>query len=351
MLFKHQKRKYCIIAFILLFMLSACVRPLQQPEEEAEATTISETVTEEATVVEEVEAATETPEAEIVEETDTAEPVVVEETPEVTEEAPVTEEETAESVTEEEATEESTAVAPTEEPTEEATSEAATEEATEEASATEETPTPESTEEASNEGTTEEETAEEESEAESQPQARTPTGEIIHTVAPGENLYRIGLQYGMSWVPIASYNNISSPNQIVVGQQIIIPGTAGEGDGGAVPTPTPAPPPDSATFTNYVVQPGDTLSSIGLKFGVSPQEIAEANGLVNPNLIHAGQVLKIPTNTPETLPEVTHTVQNGQTIYSISLIYGVHWLSIAQENNITAPYVIYPGQSLTIPGG
>lgn len=342
MLFKHQKRKYCIIGFILLFILSACVRPLQQPEEEAEATTISETVTEEATVAQETETATETPEAAVVLETDTAEPVVVEETPEVTEEAPVTEEVTAEAVTEEEATEEPTELPPTEEPTETATTEAATEEATAEASATEPTATRESTAQA---------TTEVESEAESTPQARTPTGEIIHTVAPGENLYRIGLQYGMSWVPIASYNNISSPNQIVVGQQIIIPGTAGGGDGGAVPTPTPAPPPDSATFTNYVVQPGDTLSSIGLKFGVSPQEIAEANGLVNPNLIHVGQVLKIPTSMPETLPEVTHTVQNGQTIYSISLIYGVHWLSIAQENNITAPYVIYPGQSLTIPGG
>jgi LysM repeat protein len=370
MLFEHQKLKYLVIALILLLVLSACVRPLQPAEEEAEATAVSESTTEEesgeTSSSEEPEDSagdeqtseqtdTESPDESIGEETETEEDVAEGEVPEESgsEESvdtAETEEETADSevgggtpdtpeeetVTEElpetEVTEEEEAVA---EETEEEPDEVMTEEET----------TEEITEEETAEEMTEEATAEEETEADSQQQATSPTGEIIHVVAPGENLYRIGLQYGMSWVPIARYNNITNPNRIVVGQEIIIPGTTSQ-----PPTATPTPP-DGSSFTNYVVQPGDTLNSISRKFGVSSQEIAEANGLVNPNLIYAGQVLKIPTSTPETPPQVTHKVQRGETLYSISLIYGVHWLSIAQANNITSPYVIYAGQSLIIPGG
>lgn len=49
------------------------------------------------------------------------------------------------------------------------------------------------------------------------------TGEIIHTVQPGENLFRIGLRYGFTYQELAAYNGIANPNSISVGQQIRIP--------------------------------------------------------------------------------------------------------------------------------
>jgi len=49
------------------------------------------------------------------------------------------------------------------------------------------------------------------------PPSPTPGGEIIHVVQAGENLYRIGLQYGLSWVVIAQYNGITDPNAITIG--------------------------------------------------------------------------------------------------------------------------------------
>jgi len=56
-----------------------------------------------------------------------------------------------------------------------------------------------------------------------------PTGEIIHIVAPGDNLFRIGLRYGFTAEQLAAYNGIPNVNLINVGQQIRIPPT----------TPTP----------------------------------------------------------------------------------------------------------------
>ena len=46
---------------------------------------------------------------------------------------------------------------------------------------------------------------------------------VIHIVQPGENLFRIGLRYGVGWVAIMSANGLSSTT-IYVGQQLIIPG-------------------------------------------------------------------------------------------------------------------------------
>jgi LysM repeat protein len=164
----------------------------------------------------------------------------------------------------------------------------------------------------------------------------------VHTVARGENLYRIGLQYGISWVRLAQFNNITNPNRITVGQQIRIPGPSDP-----VPQPTPSP----HTETTYIVQAGDNLFRIGRMYGISWVQIAEANGLVNPNQIYAGQELKIPVEATGPAPEFTHTVSVGETLFRISLRYGVPWPVIAEANGLESPYVIYVGQTLVIPGG
>lgn len=49
------------------------------------------------------------------------------------------------------------------------------------------------------------------------------TEERVHVVQPGENLYRIGLQYGFTIEELAAYNNIANPNRLEVGQEIRIP--------------------------------------------------------------------------------------------------------------------------------
>jgi LysM repeat protein len=223
----------------------------------------------------------------------------------------------------------------TAETTEEATSEAAPQATTEATAAATAEATPEATAAATAEATAE-------AAAESAEQAAAAGQERIHVVQAGENLYRIGLQYGVSWAVIAQVNNLPNANAIFVGQQLRIPA---DPNTGGTPTPTPVPLP---TQTTYVVQPGDTLARIARSFNVTWQEIAAANNLVNPNRITVGQVLKIPGTAPA--PQLTHTVQPRETLFLISLQYGVPWTSIASANNLTAPYVIYPGQTLIIPG-
>jgi LysM repeat protein len=121
--------------------------------------------------------------------------------------------------------------------------------------------------------------------------------QTTHVVAPGENLFRISLRYGVSIAAIQSANGIANSNLIFVGQQLIIPG----GSGTTAPPPTTNNPPPAAP-SSYTVVPGDTLGAISRRFNTTVQAIASANGIANPNLIFVGQVLNIPGGTGSAQP-------------------------------------------------
>lgn len=119
---------------------------------------------------------------------------------------------------------------------------------------------------------------------------------IIHIVQPGENLFRIGLRYGVSWQAIMQANGLTSTT-IYVGQQLVIPI---EGAAPAV-TPAPATQPEvvpTPASTTYIVQRGDTLFRIATRFGLTTAQLAAANNIHNPALIYTGQVLTIPGGAP-----------------------------------------------------
>jgi LysM repeat protein len=312
-----MKQRLFVLAtlmFIFSWLLVACERPLQPA---LDSDTVPPVVT-----VEEVD----TPEE--------AEPEAAPETPaEVITPIPVEEAEPADESPRPEAEAEEEVAEAEEEVAEEEAQPA--EEVAEAETEAEETAAEESEEAETTEAATEEETtAEETTEAAAMPES--------HTVAAGENLYRIGLQYGVSWVTLAQLNNLTNPNSITVGQVLRLPGS-----NGAAPTPTPSP----FVETTYIVRPGDSLYRIGRAYGIGWVQIAEANGLVNPNQIYVGQTLKIPVSAPGPAPQFTHVVQGGETLFLISLRYGIPWPTIAQANEISSPYVIYVGQTLVIPGG
>lgn len=104
-----------------------------------------------------------------------------------------------------------------------------------------------------------------------------------HTVQTGENLFRIALNYGLGWEELAAYNGIVSPNFIYVGQDLKIP-PSGES--------VPAPPQAGAGY--HVVQPGENLFRIALKYNMTFNVLAAANDLGYPYTIYVGQRLVIP---------------------------------------------------------
>lgn len=99
----------------------------------------------------------------------------------------------------------------------------------------------------------------------------------------------------------------------------------------------------------YIVQPGDTLYSIARKHNTTVDAIIAANPGINPNLIHPGQVIMIPSSS--TPPGGTeYIVKSGDTLYGIAARHNVDLQELIRVNGIQSPYIIYPGQKLIIPG-
>lgn len=120
---------------------------------------------------------------------------------------------------------------------------------------------------------------------------QTVNADTTYTVQPGDTLAAIARRFDTTIQALAAANHIINPNLIYAYQVLVIP------TGGSSPAPTtPAPAPTTPT-TTYVVQPGDSLFRVALRFGVSVQAIAQANGLTNVNFIYAGQTLTIPGST------------------------------------------------------
>jgi LysM repeat protein len=132
-----------------------------------------------------------------------------------------------------------------------------------------------------------------------QAQEGSGNNQVVHTVQPGENLFRIALKYKVSVASIQQVNRITNANLIFAGQVLIIPNGTVPPPTTVTPPPPPTVPPTTVTpppptgGTTYTVQRGDTLAKIARQFNTTVAAIAQANGIVNTNLIFVGQVLKI----------------------------------------------------------
>lgn len=105
--------------------------------------------------------------------------------------------------------------------------------------------------------------------------------------------------------------------------------------------------------TNYViVRYGNTLSQIALNYNTSYQYLAKINHISNPNLIYVGEKIYVPTLESNHLGDTSHVlyiVQRGNTLSQISRLYDVPINYIVSLNSISNPNLIFAGQILRIP--
>ena len=141
----------------------------------------------------------------------------------------------------------------------------------------------------------------------------------IHVVQSGENLWLISQQYGISVSQIVRSNALERPDQLVIGQALVIP----------------------APFLRYTVQPGNTLWTIANYYRTTVSALMQSNQMTDPNLIYAGQKL--------TIPVIYHMVRSGETLWSIANRYHTTVTAIIAENKISNADLLYPGQALRIP--
>ncbi len=118
----------------------------------------------------------------------------------------------------------------------------------------------------------------------------------------------------------------------------------------AAPVAATGPAPAS-----YRVQPGDTVSSIAGRFGLSTASVLALNGLGWKSVIYPGQVLALTSAAPRTSGGATstggsYTIARGDTLWGISQRFSVSLQALLARNGLQSTSIIYPGQTIAIPG-
>ena len=183
---------------------------------------------------------------------------------------------------------------------------------------------------------------------------------LDYTVERGDTLGRIAKEQGVSLTDLVEANDIENPNLIYPGQVLIIPGEEG------------GPEEVRVAAVVHVVVRGDTLARIASRYGATVSELAEANGISNPNFIRVGQQITVqgsPTESSE--PEAVstesaadgdsatadpsvrtgrfHIVAKGEKLANIASQYSIPADQIAAANGIVNG-VIYSGTRLFLDG-
>jgi LysM repeat protein len=109
---------------------------------------------------------------------------------------------------------------------------------------------------------------------------------------------------------------------------------------------TVAPPTSATGGIYYVVQPGENLFRIGLKFGSSADAIASASNIADPSQVSAGTMVLVPTPPPQ--GTYGYYVQSQDTVYSIASRFGMTVEELATLNNLGASRTISLGQILVV---
>ncbi len=117
--------------------------------------------------------------------------------------------------------------------------------------------------------------------------------------------------------------------------------------------------PGSVRADEYRVLEGDTLSEIAERYGMTVEELAETNGIVDPDLILSGEVLLVPGGAGgqaaiarqggQTSGGATYIIQFGDTLSEIAERFGVPAVAIVKANGLADPHFIVEGETLTIP--
>ncbi len=211
-------------------------------------------------------------------------------------------------------------------------------------------------------------------------------------VQPGDTLSGIATRFGVSWRELARANGLGEETVLQVGVVLRVPLPSPDADQSAAATAAqPAQAPGASTGTNavaanssvspeptarpaavaasaqqataasaalppeasatYVIRPGDTLSRIAARFGISWQELARANGLSEHDILAVGGTLVIPQarGAAGGASARTHTIANGDTIISIAQRYGVDWRELLRINGLSETSLLQVGQTIRLP--
>ena len=150
----------------------------------------------------------------------------------------------------------------------------------------------------------------------------------VYTVKRGDTLYSIARKFNTTVNELVNLNNLTSTN-LSIGQQIKLP--MGE---------------EQNEYEIYIVESGDSLYSIANKYNISVNDLIDYNALPT-TILTVGETIKIPKGNVINKENI-YKVKPGDTLYRIANTYGVTINDLINANNLSSN-ILSIGQELIIP--
>lgn len=165
-----------------------------------------------------------------------------------------------------------------------------------------------------------------------------------YVVKEGDILGKIAEEHGCRVSDLVRWNPGMNPDQIHVGQKILIRSSTARSASTKGASGSPG---------EYTVVSGDTMMGIAAKLGVSYNALLAANRNINPDQIHIGQRLRVPTGSASAgvASGRVHEVVAGDTLSAIAARHGVSIGDLKTWNRQLDPDRIQIGQKIKIQGG
>jgi LysM repeat protein len=168
------------------------------------------------------------------------------------------------------------------------------------------------------------------------PTVAAATRPTTYRVKSGDTVSHIAKRYGLSVSSIARLNNLGPKSLIRVGQVLKLSGTAS---------------PNTAV-ESYRVKPGDTLSVIASRHGLSLAELTAINRINSSTLIYPGQVLRVAKVLPASQPPLnapdSYQVVAGDSLESVAKRFSLSLSALREYNGLSRSSIIYVGQILSL---
>ncbi|MET7256506.1 LysM peptidoglycan-binding domain-containing protein [Dyadobacter fermentans] len=196
------------------------------------------------------------------------------------------------------------------------------------------------------------------------------TAPAYHTVQPGDTYFGIASKYNLSLRELLTINNRSAQSRLVSGQRLLVSKSGEEAAPAKVAVERPAP---ASTFKTpeeikeetrlaatpgsefHTVQSGQTYYSISKAYGISIKELLDLNNLSDSDRLKSGQKLRVKKGeggeseaASQPSGSQTHTVAPGETLFRIAQTYHTSVDDIKKLNNMSGNSVMV-GQKLKIP--
>jgi LysM repeat protein len=186
---------------------------------------------------------------------------------------------------------------------------------------------------------------------------RAAAGVVV--VQPGETLSEIAEREGISLSRLMQLNGISKADNVQAGSRLVL--------GGASSPRTTASRMGASGGAAVVIRPGDTLSQIAEREGVSVNRLMQLNGIAKPDDLQVGTKLLLGTGSPSRIAAAakpkpslapssypsgasTHEVRPGESLSLIAEGYGVPMSRLLALNGISDPNKVNVGTKLQLRG-